>query len=50
MIAIRREIAEVESGAADPAENVLKHAPHTVATVSASPLAPVPLHPCVQNA
>ena len=29
MIAIRLEIAEVESGKADRAENVLKHAPHT---------------------
>ncbi|MGE0212412.1 MAG: aminomethyl-transferring glycine dehydrogenase [Parvibaculaceae bacterium] len=29
MIAIRREIAEVEEGQADKADNVLKHAPHT---------------------
>ena len=29
MIAIRREIAEVEEGKADRLENVLKHAPHT---------------------
>ncbi len=29
MIAIRAEIAEIESGAADPANNVLSNAPHT---------------------
>ncbi len=29
MIAIRQEIAEVETGRADRTENVLKHAPHT---------------------
>lgn len=29
MIAIRKEIAEVESGAADPENNALKNAPHT---------------------
>lgn len=29
MIAIRAEIAEVESGAADPEDNLLKNAPHT---------------------
>ena len=29
MIAIRREIAEVEEGKADRSDNVLKHAPHT---------------------
>lgn len=29
MIQIRKEIAEVESGAADPQNNVLKNAPHT---------------------
>ncbi len=29
MIAIRREIADVESGAADPQNNLLKNAPHT---------------------
>jgi glycine dehydrogenase len=33
MISIRKEIAEVESGKADAKENVLKHAPHTAATV-----------------
>jgi glycine dehydrogenase len=29
LIAIRREIAEIENGNADPENNVLKHAPHT---------------------
>ena len=29
MIQIRKEIAEVESGKADPTDNVLRHAPHT---------------------
>ncbi len=29
MIAIRKEIEEVENGTADPKNNVLKHAPHT---------------------
>jgi glycine dehydrogenase len=29
LIAIRREIAEIEAGRADPENNVLKHAPHT---------------------
>ena len=33
MISIRKEIAEVESGKADAKDNVLKHAPHTAATV-----------------
>lgn len=33
MISIRKEIADVESGKADAKENVLKHAPHTAATV-----------------
>jgi glycine dehydrogenase len=33
MIAIRQEIAEVEAGRADQKDNVLKHAPHTAATV-----------------
>ena len=33
MIAIRKEIAEVESGRADAKDNLLKHAPHTAATV-----------------
>ncbi|RYU78359.1 aminomethyl-transferring glycine dehydrogenase [Hymenobacter persicinus] len=33
MISIRKEIAEVEAGRADAKENVLKHAPHTAATV-----------------
>jgi glycine dehydrogenase len=35
MIAIREEIRAVETGQADRADNPLKHAPHTVATVSA---------------
>mgnify|MGYP001195942875 CR=1 FL=1 len=35
MIAIREEIAAIERGQADPANNVLKGAPHTIATVSA---------------
>ena len=33
MIAIRQEIAAVEDGRADAKDNVLKHAPHTAATV-----------------
>ena len=33
MISIRKEIAAVESGQADAKDNVLKHAPHTAATV-----------------
>jgi glycine dehydrogenase len=33
MISIRKEIADVESGKADAKDNVLKHAPHTAATV-----------------
>jgi glycine dehydrogenase len=36
MIAIRGEIAEIESGKADRANNVLKHAPHTAAVVTAT--------------
>lgn len=35
LIAIRAEIAAVESGEADKANNLLKHAPHTVSVVSA---------------
>ena len=35
MIAIRAEIRAIESGAADRADNVLKHAPHTAQAVSA---------------
>jgi len=35
MIAIREEIREVETGAADRRDNVLKNAPHTAATVVA---------------
>ncbi len=35
LIAIRREIDEVVSGKADAKDNVLKHAPHTAAAVSA---------------
>ena len=30
MIGIRKEIAEIENGEADPDNNVLKHAPHTI--------------------
>lgn len=36
MIAIRREIAEVENGQADKADNVLKMAPHTAREVCAT--------------
>ncbi|MBL7964478.1 MAG: aminomethyl-transferring glycine dehydrogenase [Flavobacteriales bacterium] len=35
MIAIRREIAEIENGQADKADNVLKMAPHTPAELTA---------------
>lgn len=35
MLAIRNEIREIESGQANRAENVLKHAPHTAAVVMA---------------
>jgi glycine dehydrogenase len=35
MIAIRREIAEIENGMADKKENVLKHAPHTASVITA---------------
>jgi len=35
MIAIRREIDEIEKGKADPENNVLKNAPHTVQEVAA---------------
>jgi len=35
MIAVRNEIREIESGQADRANNVLKHAPHTVTVVMA---------------
>jgi glycine dehydrogenase len=35
MIAIRGEIRAVEEGSADRADNVLKHAPHTAAAVTA---------------
>jgi len=34
LIAIREEIREIESGNADRADNVLKHAPHTITAVS----------------
>ena len=34
MIQIREEIREIEEGRADKADNVLKHAPHTIAAVS----------------
>jgi glycine dehydrogenase len=37
MISIRKEIADVESGKADAKDNVLKHAPHTAATVLVHP-------------
>ncbi|MBW4464482.1 MAG: aminomethyl-transferring glycine dehydrogenase [Pegethrix bostrychoides GSE-TBD4-15B] len=33
MIAIRQEIAAIESGEADPQNNLLKHAPHSAATL-----------------
>ena len=33
MLAIREEIREVEQGKADPENNVLKNAPHTMAEV-----------------
>ena len=36
MIAIRAEIAAIESGAADRTDNPLRHAPHTAAEVTAS--------------
>ena len=36
MIAIRAEIAEIEAGTADRADNPLRHAPHTAAEVAAS--------------
>ncbi|MFA5371557.1 MAG: aminomethyl-transferring glycine dehydrogenase [Sideroxydans sp.] len=36
MIAIRKEIEEVVSGRADKKDNILKHAPHTAHTVSAT--------------
>lgn len=36
MIAIRAEIAEIETGQADAQDNVLKHAPHTAAVVTAN--------------
>ncbi len=35
MISIRREIAEVEAGTLDRADNPLKHAPHTASVVTA---------------
>ncbi|MFN5222092.1 MAG: glycine dehydrogenase (aminomethyl-transferring), partial [Cyanobacteriota bacterium] len=35
MIAIRAEAAEIESGKADPHDNPLKRAPHTLAAVTA---------------
>ncbi len=35
MIAIRKEIAEIENGTADKADNVLKHAPHTASIITA---------------
>lgn len=34
MISIRKEIGEIESGVADPADNVLKNAPHTAEAIS----------------
>ena len=39
MLAIRSEIAEVEAGRISSAESPLKHAPHTVAVVTAEPWA-----------
>ncbi len=35
MVAIRREIADIENGKQDRADNVLKHAPHTASAVTA---------------
>ena len=35
MVAIRREAAAIEAGEADPLNNPLKHAPHTLLTVTA---------------
>jgi glycine dehydrogenase len=35
LIQIRQEIAEIESGQADPENNVLKNAPHTAAVITA---------------
>jgi glycine dehydrogenase len=35
MIAIRKEIEAIETGASDRADNPLKHAPHTAAVVIA---------------
>jgi len=35
MVAIRAEAAAIEAGRADPADNPLKRAPHTLATVTA---------------
>ena len=35
MISIKKEIDEIQAGTADKAENVIKHAPHTVNMVSA---------------
>ncbi|RYZ61766.1 MAG: aminomethyl-transferring glycine dehydrogenase subunit GcvPB, partial [Proteobacteria bacterium] len=35
LIAIRAEIAEIEAGTLDKADNMLKHAPHTAAAVTA---------------
>jgi glycine dehydrogenase len=35
MVAIRREIAEIEEGVYDKKENVLKHAPHTASVITA---------------
>ena len=36
LISIREEITEIEAGAADPVDNVLKNAPHTVEMVTQS--------------
>lgn len=36
LIAIRKEIEEIESGKADATDNVLKNAPHTIEEISAS--------------
>ena len=35
MISIRKEIAEIEDGIADPSDNVLKNAPHTATVIAA---------------
>jgi glycine dehydrogenase len=36
MLSIRKEIADIETGSADKANNLLKHAPHTQEVVISS--------------